>query len=96
MDHSVTFGDKNTWTDWKLIPSSLPVINTPAPKVSMIDIPGKKWASGYLYYSQSSAIIWSKNRGSTICSRSRKISRLGKTPGQTFMNRYFDIFMVNI
>lgn len=41
MDHSVTFGDKNTWTDWKLIPSSLPVINTPAPKVSMIDIPGK-------------------------------------------------------
>lgn len=41
MDHSISFGDKNTWTDWKLIPSSRPVINPPTPKINLVDIPGK-------------------------------------------------------
>lgn len=40
MYHSITFGDKNTWDDWFLIPSSRPVFNPPAPKTSYIDIPG--------------------------------------------------------
>ena len=40
MYHSITFGDKNTWTDWHLVPSSRPVINPPKPKVQYVDIPG--------------------------------------------------------
>lgn len=40
MYHSVTFGDKNTWDDWRLVPSSRPVFNPPAQKVKTLDIPG--------------------------------------------------------
>lgn len=40
MYHSVTFGDKNTWNDWRLVPSSRPLFNPPAPKVKTLDIPG--------------------------------------------------------
>lgn len=43
MYHSVTFGDKNTWDDWHLIPSSRPVFNPPEPKTKFIDIPGADW-----------------------------------------------------
>lgn len=38
--HSITFGDKNTWDDWRLVPSSRPVFNPPAQKVKTLDIPG--------------------------------------------------------
>lgn len=38
--HSVTFGSKNTWDDWHLVPSSRPVINPPAQKTKTLDIPG--------------------------------------------------------
>ena len=40
MYHSITFGEKNTWDDWHLVPTSLPVFNPPAQKVKTIDIPG--------------------------------------------------------
>lgn len=40
MYHSITFGDKNTWDDWRLVPSSRPVFNPPAQKVKTLDIPG--------------------------------------------------------
>lgn len=40
MYHSITFGDKNTWSDWHLIPSSRPVINPPAKKTNVVNIPG--------------------------------------------------------
>ena len=40
MYHSVTFGEKNTWDDWRLVPSSRPVFNPPAQKVKTLDIPG--------------------------------------------------------
>lgn len=40
MYHSVTFGDKNTWDDWRLVPSFRPVFNPPAQKVKKLDIPG--------------------------------------------------------
>ena len=40
MYHSITFGEKNTWTDWHLVPSSRPVINPPKPKTQYVDIPG--------------------------------------------------------
>jgi hypothetical protein len=40
MYHSITFGDKNTWDDWHLVPSSRPVFNPPSVKTKIIDIPG--------------------------------------------------------
>ena len=40
MYHSITFGDKNTWDDWHLIPSSRPLFNPPSVKTQYQDIPG--------------------------------------------------------
>ena len=40
MYHSITFGDKNTWDAWHLVPTSRPVFNPPAQKVKTLDIPG--------------------------------------------------------
>lgn len=39
-EHSITFGNKNTWTDWHLIPTSKPVISPPSVKIQTVDIPG--------------------------------------------------------
>lgn len=40
MYHSITFGDKNTFDDWHLIPTSRPVIAPPALRSQTVDIPG--------------------------------------------------------
>lgn len=40
MYHSITFGDKNTWTDWHLIPSSRPAISMPSTRPKFVEIPG--------------------------------------------------------
>lgn len=40
MYHSITIGDKNTWDDWHLIPTTRPLFNPPSVKTNMIDIPG--------------------------------------------------------
>ena len=40
MYHSITFGNKNTWDDWHLVPSSRPVIAPPDVKSKTVDIPG--------------------------------------------------------
>lgn len=40
MYHSLTFGTKNTWDDWHLIPKSRPLINPPSVKDNLIEIPG--------------------------------------------------------
>lgn len=40
MYHSVTFGDKNTWDDWHLIPKTRPLFKTPSQKTKILDIPG--------------------------------------------------------
>lgn len=37
---SVNFGSYNTWTSWKLISLSVPVINPPPVKTKYVDIPG--------------------------------------------------------
>lgn len=50
MYHSITFGDKNTWDDWRLVPSSRPLFKPPAQKVKTLDIPG---GDGVLDLSQS-------------------------------------------
>lgn len=53
MYHSITFGDKNTWDDWHLIPTTRPVINPPQFVSNMVEIPGmdgsydmSEWLSG--------------------------------------------------
>ena len=50
MYHSITFGDKNTWDDWHLVPSSRPVFNPPSLKRKILDIPG---ADGSIDLSES-------------------------------------------
>lgn len=40
MIQSITFGDKNTWDDWKILPTERPVFSPPKPKTTYIDIPG--------------------------------------------------------
>ena len=50
MYHSVTFGDKNSYTDWHLVPDSRPVVAMPEPKTMMVEVPG---ANGVLDLSES-------------------------------------------
>lgn len=38
--HSITIGNKNTWDDWHLIPSSRPLVNPPPVKTAYVEIPG--------------------------------------------------------
>ena len=38
--HSIKIGDKNTWDDWHLIPTSRPKFNMPNVKTNYVDIPG--------------------------------------------------------
>jgi hypothetical protein len=40
MYHSITFGAKNTWTDWHLVPLTRPVFNPPPVKTKYVEIPG--------------------------------------------------------
>lgn len=41
MYHSITFGTKNTWDDWHLVPTSRPVVNPPTLKTKYVNIPGR-------------------------------------------------------
>lgn len=50
MYHSITFGDKNTWDDWFLIPETRPVFAPPEAKTLYEEIPG---ADGSLDYSEA-------------------------------------------
>ena len=38
--HSITIGDKNTWDDWHIIPTSRPLFSAPRVKTSYISLPG--------------------------------------------------------
>ena len=38
--HSITFGTKNTWVDWRMVPTTRPVFAPPAHKTHYIDVPG--------------------------------------------------------
>lgn len=40
MYHSITFGNKNTYDDWHLVPSSRPLFAPPPVKTNYLDIPG--------------------------------------------------------
>ena len=50
MYHSITFGSKNTWDDWHIVPSSQPVFDPPKVKTKTMDIPGR---NGLLDLSES-------------------------------------------
>ena len=40
MYHSITIGEKNTWSDWHLVSTSRPLVNPPSVKTHYVDIPG--------------------------------------------------------
>lgn len=40
MYHSITFGDKNTYDDWKIVPKERPFFAPPSVKTNYVDIPG--------------------------------------------------------
>lgn len=40
VPHAVTFGDKNTYADWHIVPETRPVIAPPQPKYIYDDLPG--------------------------------------------------------
>lgn len=39
-DHSLIIGEKNTWTDWHLIPAKRPSVSMPQIRTKFIEIPG--------------------------------------------------------
>ena len=43
-EHSVTFGDKHSWRDFHLVPTSRPVISPPTFREKYVDIPGRNGA----------------------------------------------------
>ena len=49
MYHSITFGEKNTWDDWRLVSPVLPSFAPPTQKTTYLDIPG---ASGVIDLSE--------------------------------------------
>lgn len=64
MYHSVIFGEKNTWDDWHLIPTSRPVINPPEPKINQVEIPG---SDGSLDLTNAlNPFVYFKNRTGSI------------------------------
>lgn len=50
MYHSVTFGSKNSFSDWHLVPDGRPVIVMPSPKLTTVEVPG---ANGILDLSEA-------------------------------------------
>lgn len=48
--HSITIGAYNTWTAWRLIPSSRPVVNPPEVRTNFVDVPG---ADGSLDFTEA-------------------------------------------
>ena len=38
--HSINIGEKNTWDDWHIVPSSRPLIAAPSVKTSFVSLPG--------------------------------------------------------
>ena len=59
MNHSLTFGDRNTWKDWHLMPETRPVINPPGAKTEYVNIPGM---DGALDFTEALAGIKYENR----------------------------------
>lgn len=41
MYHSITIGDKNTWDDWHLIPTTRPFVALPTVNEKTVEVPGR-------------------------------------------------------
>lgn len=39
--HSITIGERNTWDNWHLVPTSRPIVNPPGVKTNYITVPGR-------------------------------------------------------
>lgn len=50
--HSIFIGEKNTWDDWHIVPTSRPLVNPPEVVTEYVDIPG---ADGSLDYTEALA-----------------------------------------
>lgn len=63
MYHSITIGDKNTWDDWHLVPTSRPVVNPPKARTKYIEVPG---ADGFIDLSDmlTGQILYDNREGS--------------------------------
>lgn len=63
MYHSITIGDKNTWDDWRLVPTSRPVVNPPKARTKYIEVPG---ADGFIDLSDmlTGQILYDNREGS--------------------------------
>lgn len=48
--HGITFGNKHTWRDWRLVPTTRPVFDPPSPKLIEVEVPG---ADGVLDLTES-------------------------------------------
>ena len=59
MFYSITFGEKNTWDDWHIVPASRPLVNPPAVKTEYVDVPG---ADGSLDYTEALSGVKYKDR----------------------------------
>jgi len=57
--HAITIGEKNTYEDWKLIPTSRPLIAPPTPKTNYVEIPG---AHGMIDYTEVLSGVKYNNR----------------------------------
>lgn len=45
--HSIVIGDKNTWDDWHIVPTSRPLVNPPPVKKEYVNIPGRNGSLDY-------------------------------------------------
>lgn len=63
MYHSITIGDKNTWDDWHLVPTSRPVVNPPKARTKYIEVPG---ADGFIDLSDmlTGQVLYDNREGS--------------------------------
>lgn len=84
MYHSITFGDKNTWDDWRLIPTSRPIFAPPEVKTNYVDLAGvdgqvdlSESLTGYpLYNSRSGSFEFYVYGGESYGSWSKRYSEI--------------------
>ena len=82
MYHSIYFGEKNTWDDWKLVPAEFPRFKPPEAKTSIIEIPG---ADGSLDLTESlTGDVKFKNRTGSL-------TFYAYDEGREWYNYYFDM-----
>lgn len=65
MYYSLTFGgEKNTWDNWHLIPSTPPMIPPPEPTTNLVEIPGRRLGPLDLSLFPFNRIIYKRITGS--------------------------------